>query len=70
MCDHAPAPAAPAELWTVKQAAEYLGVHRGFIDRRLADGTLTAYKLGHIVRLDADQVRGMLTIAPPSGVRR
>lgn len=70
MRENAPA-TLPAELWTINQAAEALNVHRRFIDRRIYDGTLTVYKInGYHVRLDAAEVRALVTIVPRSGGAR
>lgn len=64
------APAAPVELWTIRQAAEYLNVHRRTIERRTYDGTLTVYKINaHRVRLDAAQVRALAVPTPAGGAR-
>lgn len=58
---------APEEFWTIRQAAEYLSCHRRTIERRVLDGTLTRYGLGRNIRLDAAEVRALLT--PAGGAR-
>lgn len=76
MRDTAPTPAAhaaPSELWTIQQAAAYLNVHRRFLERRMYDGRLTTYKInGFHVRLDAAEVRALVTVVPvtPAGGAR
>lgn len=75
MRDNAPAPTAettrPAEFLSINDAAALLGVSRAFINRRIADGSLTAYKLnGYTVRLDAAQVRALAVPVRPVGGAR
>jgi excisionase family DNA binding protein len=51
---------APAEVWTVRQAANFLNCHRKTVERRIASGQLTRYGIGRNIRLDADEVRALL----------
>ncbi|UNX53351.1 helix-turn-helix domain-containing protein [Georgenia sp. TF02-10] len=37
-------------------AAEHIGVHPKTLRRRIADGTLTGYRIGRMVRVDLDEV--------------
>jgi excisionase family DNA binding protein len=46
----------PRRLVTINEAADHAHCGRSTIKRRLADGTLTAYRLGRMVRVDLDQL--------------
>lgn len=53
-------------LISVEQAAEMLGVSHFTIRRRIADGTIRgAVKLGHVVRLNPDDVLAALVPIQP-----
>lgn len=55
-------------LVSIGQAAEYAGVSTKTIRRRIADGTLTGYRLGsRIIRVDLDAVDGLLRPIPAAG---
>ena len=45
---------------TVKEAAEMLGACERTVRRRIKDGTLSAARIGRLVRLDAAQVELLL----------
>lgn len=51
---------APAEVWTVRQAAEFLNCHPETVKRRVRDGRLTRYSIGRNIRVDAAEVRALL----------
>ncbi len=56
------------QLITISAAAEYLGVADKTIRRRISDGSLTAYRMGsRLIRLDADEVDGLLRPVPTAG---
>lgn len=46
----------PANLVSLAVAAEHIGVHPKTLRRRIADGTLTGYRIGRMVRVDLDEV--------------
>lgn len=59
--------AAPARrrLLSLSEAADYAGVTPRTIRRRIADGTLTGYRLGpRLVRVDLDELESMLRPIP------
>lgn len=50
---------------SVQQAADLIGVSGKTIRRRIADGTISAYKFGpRLLRVDLDQVERALTPIP------
>ncbi len=62
-----PKPAEPQWL-SIAQAAERIGVARITIRRRIAAGDLTAYRAGsRLIRLDAGEVDGLLTLITTAG---
>ena len=53
---------------TIQEAAEMLGVHKRTVRRRIADGTLTGYRVGpHLIRLDPAEVDALLRPIPTAG---
>lgn len=52
--------------WRLETAAEYLDVSIKTVRRAVADGTLTAYRVGRtqMIRLDPDEVAHMLNPIP------
>jgi excisionase family DNA binding protein len=46
----------PANLVSLAVAAEHIGVHPKTLRRQIADGTLTGYRIGRMVRVDLDEV--------------
>lgn len=58
-------------LASIAQTAELLGVSQKTIRRRIADGTLTAYRSGpRLVRIDLDVAEdALLCPIPTAGVR-
>lgn len=43
-------------LASINQAAEYAAVSTKTIRRRIADGTLTGYRFGRVIRIDLDEL--------------
>jgi excisionase family DNA binding protein len=55
-------------LVNIGQAAEYAGVSKRTIRRRVADGSLPGYRLGNrIVRVDLNELDAMLRPIPTAG---
>lgn len=53
---------------TIAATAKYLGVSTKTVRRRIADGSLTGYRVGpHLIRLDAAEVEGLLRPIPTAG---
>lgn len=58
---------APARI-SIAQAAERAGVSRDTIRRRIADGSLPAYRMGpRLIRLDPADVDALLRPVPAAG---
>jgi excisionase family DNA binding protein len=56
------------ELVSIAEAAKLADVHPRTIRRRIADGTLTAYKLGpRLIRIDIAELDSLLTLIPSAG---
>jgi len=56
------------QLITIAEAAEMVRVHPRTIRRRIAEGSLTAYRVGpHLIRLDVDELDAMLRPIPTAG---
>ena len=56
------------QMLTIAEAAEHLNVHPRTVRRRIADGTLTGYRVGsHLIRLDPVEVDGLLRPIPSAG---
>ncbi len=51
-------------------AAEQFHVSVKTLRRRIADGTITGYRLGRLIRVDAEEVTARLLVAMPSVVLR
>jgi excisionase family DNA binding protein len=49
---------------SIPDAAELLGCHPKTLRRRVSDGTLPAYKMGHLYRLDLDEVEAAFRRIP------
>jgi excisionase family DNA binding protein len=57
-------------LVSIAEAAKLADVHPRTVRRRIADGTLTAYKLGpRLIRIDAAQLDSLLTPIPSAGAQ-
>lgn len=53
------------QLITIAEAAETWHVHPRTVRRRIAEGALTAYRVGpHLIRIDADELAAMLRPIP------
>ncbi len=51
-----------------EDAADYLGVHVKTIRRRIADGTLTGYRMGpRLIRVDLSEIERVLAPIPTAG---
>lgn len=59
-------PAADARrYYTIKDAADFHGIHPQTLRRWIAQGRLTAYRVGpHLIRLDAVEVEQLGRIIP------
>lgn len=52
-------------LASLHSAADYAGVHQRTIRRRIADGSLTGYRMGpRLLRVDLDELDAMLRPIP------
>lgn len=59
------ASSAPRTYETIAEAARRIGVHPNTLRRRIADGSLTAYRFGpRLIRLDAGEVDALLRAVP------
>lgn len=52
-------------LVSLAEAAQDLSVSVKTIRRRIADGTVRAYRVGRLIRIDADELRAALLIQVP-----
>ena len=60
-------PSAPAYAPLAAEAAR-VGVHPKTLRRRIADGSLTAYRFGpHLIRLDPREVDALMRPIPSAG---
>lgn len=56
---------------TIAEAAEQRDCHPRTIRRRIADGTLTAYRMGpRLIRIDADELDKLMHPIPTAGTSR
>jgi excisionase family DNA binding protein len=63
-----PQPTIAHQLITIAAAAELRQVHPRTIRRWIADGRLTAYRVGpHLIRVDVDDLDAMLRPIPAAG---
>lgn len=56
-------------LVALATAAEDLSISTKTIRRRIADGTVTGYRVGRLLRVDPDELRAELVVPVPA-VRR
>lgn len=61
-----PTPPASATLVPLCDAAEHFHVSIKTLRRRIADGTITAYRIGRLIRVDLDDISRCLLVAVPS----
>lgn len=55
-------------LESIHHAAEYAGVSTKTIRRRIADGSLTGYRMGpRLIRVDLNELDGLLRPIPTAG---
>lgn len=55
-------------LVSINQAAAHVGVGPRTIRRRIADGSLTGYRMGtRLIRVDLNEVEGLLRPIPAAG---
>lgn len=59
----------PRRLVPLAGAAEYASVHPRTLRRRIADGSLTGYRLGpRVIRVDLNEIDQLLAPVPVGGV--
>lgn len=56
----------PIHLISLKDAAGYLHVSVKTLRRRIADGTITGYQVGRLIRVDLDELTRHLVVKIPS----
>lgn len=61
-----PAPTHPARLVPLADAAEYFHVSVKTLRRRIADGTISGYRVGRLIRVDLDELTQSLMVEIPS----
>lgn len=49
-------------LVSLRDAAEVFGVSVKTLRRRIADGTVTGYRIGTLIRVDLDELRAALVV--------
>lgn len=54
------------KLVSLVEAADEFSVCVKTIRRRIADGTVTGYKVGRVIRVDLDELRRTLVMTMPS----
>jgi len=54
------------KLVALADAAEEFSVSVKTIRRRIADGTVTGYRVGRLIRVDLDELRERLVVAIPA----
>ena len=63
-------PGAHGRLVDLAAAAEELSVSVKTVRRRIADGTVTGYRVGRLIRVDLDELRERLAVVIPTVPRR
>ncbi|GAB3099575.1 hypothetical protein GCM10027054_29950 [Isoptericola nanjingensis] len=58
-----------SRLVTLGTAADELSVSVKTLRRRIADGTVTGYRIGRLIRVDIDELRERLVVAVRTGRR-
>jgi len=54
-------------LASIANAAEYLDISTKTARRRIADGTITAYRVGRLLKVDLNQLEALLEPIPTAG---
>lgn len=62
--DTKPTTRRPAQLLSLTDAAEAVGVSPRTIRRRIADGSLRAYRVGRVIRINPDDLAELLEPMP------
>jgi excisionase family DNA binding protein len=60
------APAPPVHLISLKDAAGHFHVSVKTLRRRIADGTITGYRVGRLIRVDLNELTRLLVVTIPS----
>jgi excisionase family DNA binding protein len=60
------APTSPVRLVPLADAAGHLHVSVKTLRRRIADGTITGYRVGRLIRVDLDELTQSLVVEIPS----
>lgn len=66
MPHHDITPGPNARLVPLADAAKHFHVSTRTLRRRIADGTITGYRIGRLVRVDLDELTRRLIVAIPS----
>lgn len=53
-------------LISLSKAADMFGVSTKTIRRRIADGTVRAYRIGRLIRVDVEEIRDALVVEMPN----
>ncbi|MFD2028372.1 helix-turn-helix domain-containing protein [Promicromonospora aerolata] len=56
----------PTHLVPLADAAKHFHVSVKTLRRRIADGTITGYRLGRLIRVDLDELTQRLVVAMPT----
>ena len=60
-------PGGHGRLVDLAAAAEEVSVSVKTVRRRIADGTVTGYRVGRLIRVDLDELRERLAVVMPAG---
>ena len=63
-------PGGHGRLVDLAAAADALSVSVKTVRRRIADGTVTGYRVGRLIRVDLDELRERLAVVIPTVPRR
>lgn len=61
------APTSSTRLVSLADAAAHFHVSVKTLRRRIADGTITGYRVGRLIRVDLDELTQRLVVEIPSG---
>jgi excisionase family DNA binding protein len=59
-------PTSTSRLVPLAEAAEHFHVSVKTLRRRIADGTITGYRVGRLIRVDLDELRRLLVVEIPT----